>query len=165
MRKIAEFDQEDYNLDDTRFSAVSLKGIIIKDNKIMLLQNPQNNFLLIPGGSKSLYENNFDGLERIFKTKFNAEINIKSIKEYGYTREIRKDVKREKTIFELYTYFYEVKIDILEEDMEKNNLKYVSLLEAFEQNDNILSTGIQNKEIVNRIIRDNRVIKDLYERM
>lgn len=86
------------------------RGIILKNNQILLLYTNRYNDYSFPGGGLETDEDLIAGLKRELKEETGAK-NIEVIQEYGYIDEYRPHYKPDFDIIHMLSYFYICRID------------------------------------------------------
>lgn len=159
MKELYTYDEKNYDSNLPRVVRRACRAIIIKDNLIAAVHSRKHQYYKFPGGGMEDGETMNDTLIRETLEETGLRIKPESIREFGYTREIRKD-KYERAIFDHYSYYFFAeaeeemgtqKLDRYERD-EGYNLKWVTVDEAVAVNNKIMK-----KNVPSHSIRDNKI--------
>ena len=106
MKLLFEIDLKNYDINGKAFIRPSARAIIIKDNKIYMVQSLLYDYYKFPGGGIEKDESNIDALIR--ETAEEAGLNVieDSIKEYGYVHRIQKSNHDDYDIFLQDNFYY-----------------------------------------------------------
>lgn len=159
MKELYTHDEKDYDLNLPRVVRKACRAIIIKDGLVAAVNSRKHGYYKFPGGGMEEGESFEDTLIRETLEETGLTIVPESIKEFGYTREIRKD-RFDEAVFDHYSYYFfaevenkveKQKLDKYERD-EGYNLKWVTVEEAVEAN-----TLMKKRNIPAHSIRDNKI--------
>lgn len=109
MKVMRIWDEADYDPTWRRYIRKASRAIIIKDNKIALLQSAKTGYFKFPGGGVKRGESRVSALVRETQEEAGLVIIRPSIREFGLFREIRKSV-RSGEIFDQRSYYYTAKV-------------------------------------------------------
>lgn len=152
MKVLFEFDFKNYITNGSIGKRPSVRGIIIREQKIALVHSEKYDYYKFPGGGIDGKENHEETLVREVREEVGLEVIPGTMKEYGYV--LRKEKGRFDDIFiqENFYYFCDVKegkvlqqLDDYEEE-EQFALKWVEPEIAVEANRNH-DHGDKNSEI------------------
>ena len=159
MRELYTSDEKDY---DTSLPVVvrkACRAIIIKDGLVATVHSSKHGYYKFPGGGMETGESMEETLIRETLEETGLRIIPESIREFGYTEEVRKD-KYDKAIFDHYSYYFLAdvyddvvgqKLDRYERD-EGYKLRWVSAHTAIEAN-----SKMSKKTVPSHSIRDNKI--------
>lgn len=156
MKELFILDKKDYKEDGTVFIRPSVRGIIIRNNKVAMVYSQKYKYYKFPGGGINDGESHFETLLREVQEETGLIIDINSIKEYGLV--IRKQKGKIEDIFIQNNYYYMCDIKAEQgiqnlDDYELDEgfiLKWVSIDEALSVNNIFYSDDEQMNEMVNR---------------
>ncbi len=159
MRELYTNDEKDY---DTSLPVVvrkACRAIIMKDGLVATVHSSKHGYYKFPGGGMEPGESLEDTLIRETLEETGLRIIPESIREFGYTEELRKD-KYDKAIFDHFSYYFfadvqedveSQKLDRYERD-EGYKLRWVTVEEAIEAN-----SRMTKKNVPSHSIRDNKI--------
>ena len=142
MRELFTIDKKNYFENGTVGKRPSVRGIIIKENKIALMHSLKYDYYKLPGGGIEEGEDLTQTLIREVKEESGLVVKESSIKEFGYVRRIEKGLFEDIFIQENYYYLCDVEDNIEEqslddyEEEEKFVLEYTTLEHAIDINSN-----------------------------
>ena len=90
MRNLFTVDKKDYKTDGTVFERPSVRGIIIKDGKILMIHSLKYDYYKLPGGGIEKGESFEEALIREVNEESGYILKPDSIREFGYVRRISK---------------------------------------------------------------------------
>ena len=90
MRNLFTVDKKDYKTDGTVFERPSVRGIIIKDGKILMIHSLKYDYYKLPGGGIEKGESYEEALIREVSEESGYVLKPDSIREFGYVRRISK---------------------------------------------------------------------------
>ncbi|MCR5458391.1 MAG: NUDIX domain-containing protein [Acetatifactor sp.] len=111
MRELFSLDQQNYREDGKRYSRPSVRGIILRGGKVLLVYSQKYGYLKFPGGGIEPGEDHVQALCREVREETGLEVIPGSIREFGYVPRRQKDQKDENGIFvqDNFYYFCELK--------------------------------------------------------
>ena len=140
MRKLFEIDIKDYNINGTKVSRPSARGIIIKDGKLAMIHSLKFDYYKFPGGGIEENEMKEKALIREVREETGLDVIPESIKEYGMVHRIQKGDYEDVFIQDNYYYLCDVAEEIHEQKLddyekeEKFTLEYVSPQQIIDTN-------------------------------
>lgn len=171
MKRLFIMDAKDYS-DNYRIARrEASRGIIIKDNKILLVYSGKNHDYKFPGGGIHFGETAVEALKREVLEETGYMILDSSIKPYGYVMEKHKSVMYNYEIFVQVSNYYLCNIV---EERNKQNLddyekeyefqpKFVDINEAIQANEYVINNFDISK--FNWINRETLVLKYIKENL
>lgn len=105
MRILQEFDRHDYDPALPRHVRRAVRGIIVRDKKLLLVHSDKYGEYKFPGGGVEEGESRTAALIREVREETGLSVLPGSIREYGQTIERRRD-RFADGIFEQYSYYY-----------------------------------------------------------
>ncbi len=159
MRELYVNDVRDY---DTNLPVVvrkACRAVIMKDGLVATVHSGKHGYYKFPGGGMEDGETMEETLIRETMEETGLKVIPESIREFGYTREIRRD-KYDKAIFDHYSYYFfaevseavvQQKLDKYEKE-EEYRLCWVTPETAVESNNRMLK-----KHIITHSVRDNKI--------
>ncbi len=118
MRLLFEIDTKDYNKNGTAFVRPSVRGIIIKNEKIAMIYSKKYNYYKFAGGGIEPGESHADALIREIKEETGFSVIPQSIKEYGYVHRVQKGINEDMFIQDNYYYFCDIEDEIGEQNLD-----------------------------------------------
>jgi len=143
MRTLAVFDKTgEYHISWPRLVFHSARAVICADSKIALLYCEKYDFYAFPGGKAKDGETLIDALIRETKEEAGLVIKPHTVREFGATVEIRKDLYAE-GIYEQHDFYYtcgvedyRVRQELSQSEKESGcRLAYVTFEEAIAKNE------------------------------
>jgi 8-oxo-dGTP pyrophosphatase MutT (NUDIX family) len=104
MRVLFTIDTKDYEINGKAFVRPSVRGIIIRNQKVGMVHSLKYDYYKFPGGGIEPNENNIDALLREVKEESGMRVIPNSIKEYGMVHRIQKG--NEEDVFIQDNYYY-----------------------------------------------------------
>lgn len=95
MRELFSLDQQNYREDGKRYSRPSVRGIILRGGKVLLVHSQKYGYLKFPGGGIEPGEDHVQALCREVREETGLEVIPDSIREFGYVPRRQKDQKDE----------------------------------------------------------------------
>ncbi len=105
MRLLFEIDTKDYDLNGTTVIRPSVRGIILKDNKLAMIHSMKYDYYKFPGGGIENGENHLDALVREVAEESGLQVIPDTVREYGMVHRIQKGMKEDVFIQDNYYYF------------------------------------------------------------
>lgn len=166
MRNLFTVDKKDYKTDGTVFERPSVRGIIIKDGKILMIHSMKYDYYKLPGGGIEKGESYEEALIREVKEESGYTIKPDSIREFGYVRRKSKGMIEDIFIQDNYYFVCETEeIQTLQnlDDYEADELftpEFISIEQALYTN----KTADHKEKALSRtfgamIERENRVLE------
>ena len=129
MRELFRMDLKDYDINLKRFKRPSVRGIIIKDDKIAMVYSHKYDYFKFPGGGIESDEDVITTLKREILEETGLTVIDSSIQEYGSVLRIQKSRVAENEIFEQENFYY---LCQTEESLIDQKLDDYELDEGFE---------------------------------
>lgn len=104
MRLLFEIDTKDYDLNGTTTIRPSVRGIIIKDNKLAMIHSLKYDYYKFPGGGIEKGENHLDTLIREVAEESGLQVIPDTVREYGRVHRIQKGDSEDVFIQDNYYY-------------------------------------------------------------
>ena len=104
MRELFDLIDPDLDLNGTRFVRPSVRGIIIKDNRIAAVHSMMYDYYKFPGGGKDQGEDDISTLIREVKEEAGRDVIVSSVREYGRVYRLEKGAVAD--IFEQENLYY-----------------------------------------------------------
>lgn len=140
----------------------TIRAVIIRDNKVLMLYSSLYNDYTFPGGGIKASETHIDALIRELNEELGA-INVDIIKPLGYTLEYRYGINSNDSIYLQKSYFYLVNTKITEQPQFIGREKeqglhaiYVNPEEIIHHNNKINTT--RGKGFKTVLIRENIIL-------
>lgn len=159
MRELYVNDEKDYDASLPVVVRKACRAIITKNGMIATVHSSKHGYYKFPGGGMEPGETMEQTLIRETMEETGLKIIPESIREFGYTQEVRRD-KYDKAIFDHYSYYFfaevcesveEQKLDKYEKE-EGYKLCWVTPEQAIEANNKM-----SKKSIASHSIRDNKI--------
>lgn len=106
MRDLFDMDTRDYNPDGKVFSRPSVRAVIDRDGKVLLIYSQKYDYYKFPGGGINENETREDALIREVKEESGYRIIRESIREFGRVLRRQRDSFDENQIFEQENLYY-----------------------------------------------------------
>lgn len=123
MRVLFNLDNKDYDLNWRIVDRPSVRGIIIKDNKIAMGYSQKHDYYQFPGGGVEHGESHLQTLKREVKEEVGLIVIDESVREYGLVHKIQKGHGRYIWIQENFYYTCDVEKKIEEQNLDKRERK------------------------------------------
>ncbi len=104
MRSLFELDAKNYDMCSKPFIRPSVRGIIVRGNKVCMVHSIKYNYYKFPGGGMEPGENQVDTLIREVAEESGLAVIPESIQEYGSVHRIEKG--EHNTVFIQDNYYY-----------------------------------------------------------
>lgn len=118
MRSLFEFDLENYDANGTVGRRPSVRGIIIKGDKIALIHSLRYDYYKFPGGGNDEHETHEEALVREVLEEAGLVVIPESIKEYGLVLRMEKGKHEDLFIQENYYYFCKTKDEVSSQQLD-----------------------------------------------
>lgn len=128
MRELFRMDQKDYKIDGKVVSRPSVRAVIIKENKVLLVYSQKYDYYKFPGGGINPGEDHITALAREVQEETGYCIIADTIEEYGYVLRRHHDSYDVDCIFEQENFYYFC--DVMPE-LQKTNLDDYEKEEGF----------------------------------
>lgn len=133
MRTLFEIDSKDYDTSWNRFVRPSVRGIIIRNGRVAMVESKKHHYWKFPGGGIEKGESLMETLIREVREEAGLTVIPETIREYGNVPRREKSDKFPETVFEQDNYYFlcdaedEVKPQILDdyEDEESFTLSFI----------------------------------------
>lgn len=142
MRLLFEIDKKGYREDGTVGFRPSVRGIIIKCDKIAMIHSLKYHYYKLPGGGAEQGEDQIDTLIREVREESGLNVIRDSVREFGYVRRIQKGEIDDIFIQDNFYFFCQAedetgvqKLDDYEQD-EQFTLEFVTPQYAIDVNEN-----------------------------
>ena len=166
MRELFTIDKKNYIENGTVGRRPSVRGIVVKDNKIAMMHSLKYDYYKLPGGGIEDGESYEETLVREVREESGLVVKKDSIKEFGYVRRVEKGKIEDIFIQENFYYLCDVEesvqmqeLDDYEEE-ERFTLEYVIPEYAISVNENAdHGEKVQSQTFSGMILRENRVLQ------
>ena len=172
MRLLFEIDTKDYDPDGTTAIRPSVRGIIIKNNRLAMIHSLKYDYYKFPGGGIEQGEDHIDTLIREVAEESGLQVIPDTVREYGWVHRIQKGTKEDVFIQDNYYYLCSAETETVfknlddYENEEQFTLEWVFPETVLETNRTHLHGEKQNHIQFNTMIkRECRVIEILMEEM
>ena len=132
MRLLFEIDKQNYKKDGTFTERPSVRGVIIKNNKLAMIHSLTYDYYKFAGGGMENGEDQIDTLIREVMEESGLKVIPDSVREYGYVHRVEKGNSEDIFIQDNYYYLcnaedtvYQQRLDQYENE-EKFTLELVS---------------------------------------
>ncbi len=172
MRTLFVIDKKNYIENGSVGYRPSVRGIIIKDDKIALIYSKKFNYYKFPGGGIDEGESHIQTLIREVKEESGLDVKPNTIKEFGYVQRIEKGMIEDIFVQENFYYLCETDDTIGSqslddyEDEEGFELQFVTPQYAIDVNEKGIHDEKSRKSTFNGMLeRDTRVLKMIIEEL
>ena len=168
MRRLFIMDQKDYDNVWKRFKRPSVRGIIIRNNRVAMVYSSKFDYYKFPGGGIENNESHIETLKREMAEEIGVTISEASVTEYGSALRLQKSLYEPYTIFEQENYYYlcetisedgQQTLDDYEAD-EGFRLEYVTPEHAIEVNRTHCHSGYDEHMIERESLILESLVKD-----
>ena len=129
MRLLFEIDTKDYDPDGTTAIRPSVRGIIIKNNRLAMIHSLKYDYYKFPGGGIENGEDPIEAMIRETQEEAGLKVIPETIKEYGYVHRIQKSDDDPSECFVQENYYY---LCDIAEGMVSQNLDDYEKQESFQ---------------------------------
>ena len=172
MRELFTIDKKNYIENGTVGKRPSVRGIIIRDNRIAMMHSLKYDYYKLPGGGIEEGESLEETLVREVKEESGLVVKESSIKEFGLVRRIEKGMIEDIFIQENYYFLCDAEDEISSQDLddyeadEGFTLEFVTPDYAIEVN----NTGdhkekAEKQTFAGMITRENKVLQMVKEEL
>lgn len=140
MRLLFEIDTHDYKKNGSVFSRPSVRGIIVRGDKLAMIHSLKYDYYKFPGGGIDSGEAHIDTLIREVREESGLSVIPDSVREYGYVHRIQKGTREDIFIQDNFYYLCDTednigsqRLDDYEND-EQFTLEFVTPSNAIEVN-------------------------------
>lgn len=159
MRELYTNDEKDYDASLPVVVRKACRAVIMKDGLVATVHSVKHGYYKFPGGGMEADESMEETLIRETLEETGLRIIPESIREFGYTEEVRKD-KYDKAIFNHFSYYFFAEVEDTVENQkldkyereEGYKLSWVTVEEAIEAN-----SKMSGKTVPSHSIRDNKI--------
>ncbi len=120
---------------------ICVRGIIFKDNKILVCQQKGKDYYFFPGGHVEFGENSQDALIRELKEELN--LSLKKVEYIGTVENIYKDKEKKEKHHEINLVF-EVKADKVKDKSKEDHLDFFFFDKEKFQKEKVLPLALRN---------------------
>ena len=106
MRELFRMDLKDYEQNFNIFKRPSVRGVIIRENKVAMVYSCKYDYYKFPGGGIEYGEDFITALKREILEETGLTVLDGSVKEYGSVTRIQKSRFKENEIFEQENFYY-----------------------------------------------------------
>ena len=106
MRELFSMDFKNYKEGGKVFSRPSVRAVIVRDGKVLLIHSRKYDYYKFPGGGIEKGEDHGKALCREVLEETGCHVDEKSIREFGFVPRIQKDAYDPEAIFEQSNYYY-----------------------------------------------------------
>lgn len=147
----------------------TIRAVIIKDNKVLMLYSSLYDDYTFPGGGLKEDESHLDALKRELKEEVGAN-KVFNVKPLGYTKEIRYGITGSNSTYLQKSYYYTCDISNVEDPSFVGREKLQGLKSVYINPENIIKhnnlinekrESKQNKGFQTVLIRENKILKHL----
>ena len=119
MRMLFELDKKDYIVGGSVFCRPSVRGIIVKNGKVVMVHSRKYDYYKFPGGGIEDNESKEDALIREVLEETGLCVIRESIAEYGQVYRIQKGEKADIFIQDNYYYLCRVEDNIKQQNLDE----------------------------------------------
>ena len=118
MRMLFEIDLKNYEEGGLVNSRPSVRGIVIRDNKLAMIYSKKYKYYKFPGGGISSGETHLETLCREMKEEGGFEVIVPTVREFGYVHRIQKDDTEGIFVQDNYYYFCEIGDSLCKQELD-----------------------------------------------
>jgi len=111
MRILFDMDKKDYNPDGKVFSRPSVRGVISRDGKVLLVYSKKYNYFKFPGGGIEEKESHSEALAREVQEETGYRIIPAGVEEFGKVIRKQRDSFKPDCIFLQENYYYMCRVE------------------------------------------------------
>ena len=172
MRLLFEIDAKDYDPAGRRFYRPSVRGIIIRENRVAMIHSLAFDYYKFPGGGMEPGEDQLETLIREVREETGLAVDPASVREYGWVHRIHRSHRPTEEIFvqENYDYLCDAPGEPGEtaltpkEAEERFVLEFVDPQAAIRANEAACETAAWHKPAIGQMAaREAGVLRKLYE--
>jgi len=148
----------------THKTRTTVRGVIIKNDQVLMVYSPQFNDYTFPGGGKKSDESLEDALLRELKEELGADY-VYDIKELGYLTEYRYGLNNNQQVYKQESYFFTCQVGSLgRQDLVERELlhgvipKWININKAIKHNNSIINDENHSKEGMQTVIQRENVV-------
>ncbi|MFA5692650.1 MAG: NUDIX domain-containing protein [Acholeplasmataceae bacterium] len=145
----------------------TIRGIVIKNNQILMVYSKKFNDYTFPGGGIKDNESHLDTLKRELKEEVGA-LEIENINPYGFIEEKRFGIKGTNSVYLQTSYYYLLEIskygtqDLIKRELAQGlTPKWITPKEAIKINKKQMKNNINVLGMQTVLIRENIILKDI----
>lgn len=158
MKELFAIDLKDYRSDATIMRRPSVRGVIVKNNKIALVYSAREKYYKFPGGGIEDGEDMPAALAREVREEVGLLVKPESISEFGSVIRRQKSNVLENTVFEQENFYFwcDCEDGVVEQDLDdyekraEFTLRYVDIDEAIRVNSEYTSEDSFNVIMIQR---------------
>ena len=118
MRMLFEIDLKNYEEGGLVNSRPSVRGIVIRDNKLAMIYSKKFKYYKFPGGGISSGETHLETLCREMREEGGFEVIVPTVREFGYVHRIQKDDTEGIFVQDNYYYFCEIGDSLCKQELD-----------------------------------------------
>ena len=118
MRTLFDLDKHDYITNGTKLIRPSVRGIIIKDNKIALVHSLKYDYYKFPGGGINEGESHLETLIREVHEESGLTVIPETVKKFGMVKRIQKGRNIDMFVQDNFYYLCDVEDEIKSQDLD-----------------------------------------------
>lgn len=162
--------EEHIDLKANRKTRTTVRGVIVKNNQVLMVYSPEFNDYTFPGGGKKAHESFEDALFRELREELGV-MEVFNVRSYGKLQELRYGLNQNGQVYEQTSYYYLCEVGNLgkqrlaEREAAHGVIpQWVDIKEALDHNASIKFDDNHRKQGLKTVIqRENAVLKKLME--
>lgn len=171
MRKIThQIIENDIDFKKERKKRTTVRGIVLNQDKVLMMYSEMFNDYTLPGGGKKPSENEIMALKREMLEEVGA-LSLDIIKHFGYVEELRYGLNNNGSVYEQRSLYYicrileEGKPEPLEREIEQGiKPVWVEITKAIKHNKEVMNDQNHQKQGLKTVLqRENAVLEKLLE--